>query len=169
MSIRIHAVGTDNFSYSGSALPFGEVYALASVLSVVTAGAPLRVAGAAVDSQTSPGSPVTQATATMAHLNARRVFQIGIHAILEETPAPTLFIAAREGHMLWPDTGANMPQTRLNTVTVHDLTRDIDRTLQAAELNTTGALFAIGTAFSRFTARHPRRIRPGRLMITLSH
>ena len=169
MSIRIHAAGTDNFRYSGSALPFGTVYALASVLSVVSAGAPHRVAGAAVESQVSPGSPVTQATAAIANMNARRVFQIGIHAIMAETPAPILFVAARESHLMWPDTGANMPETRLNTLTAHDLTRDIDAVLQAADMNTTGALFAIGTAFTRFAARHPQRVRPGRLMITLSH
>ena len=169
MSIRIHAAGTDNFRYSDSALPFGDVYTLASILSIVSAGSPHRVAGAAVENEVSPGSPVTQATAAIARMNARNVFQMGISAIMTEAPAPILFIAARETHTFGPDTAAHMPETQLNTVTAWDLTRDIDATLQAADLATTGALFAIGTAFNLFTARHPRRVRPGRLLITLSH
>jgi len=167
--INIHAAGTDGFRYTRRALPFGAVYALANVLSIVSAGSPARSVGTAVDSAVSPGSPVTQGTAAVARLTSERTFQIGLHAFLFETPVPRLFIAARESHIFGPDSGSNLLDLPLNGVTPNELTRDIHDVLESANLNTTGALFALGAAMSEFSARHPRHIRPGRLMITISH
>lgn len=169
MSIRIHAAGSDNFRYTDDALPFGEVYQLANLLSIVSAGPPRRVVGTAIDSQTSAGSPAAQGIAAVAQMQAENALRIGIFAVMEESPAPLLFVAARESHFIGPDTGSNLPEIRLNMRSARSLMRELDEVLASADLDTTGAIFGIGTVFSLFAARRPKRARPARLNITLSH
>lgn len=168
MGIRVHAAGSDNFRLTRSALPFGEVMTLGTVLSVVSAGPPHRVAGAAADAVISPGSPHGQATASAGRLGAERAFSIGLAAIYFSNSAPWLFIAARESHVVSPDSGRNMDWTEISRLTLRELTTDIYEVLESANLNSSGALSSLGEVFSRFAARHPTIARPARLMVTLS-
>jgi len=169
MSIRIHAAGSDGFRYEDDALPFQDVYNLASALSVISAGPPPNVAAAAAESQISPGSPTTQATAAVAHMSSMQVFRGGIIALLADIPRPILSITAYQSHLIGADSSERMPESLVRSHDAHSLMRDIDRVLKPVELNTTGALFGLGTVFSRFVSRRPKQTRPARLQVTLSH
>jgi len=164
MSIRVHAVGTDGFRYTRDSYELGDVYNLASLLSIASTTDPIGT-GFSAGEQVAGGNAINEGTEAVATITARYQFAGAVTMLLARHSGLIFFLAAHEDNWL-ADNSDCLPPTRLRSLDAWDLINDINDVLATANLNCFGALEALTGVFSNFDSHRPR---PTRLNVTLTH